>query len=47
MGKTLYLSDEAHTKLKMVSAARDKDMKEVVEEFIYNIDCSEIEQAAN
>jgi len=36
MGKQIYVSDEHHTKLKIASAQRGEDMKDIVESFIDN-----------
>lgn len=38
MGRQVYISDEHHRKLKLASAERDKQMGELVEEYIEDMD---------
>jgi len=38
MGRQVYISDEHHRKLKIASAQQDKQMGELVEEYIESIE---------
>jgi len=38
MGKQVYISDEMHTKLKIASTVRGKDMGDIVDEHIEEMD---------
>lgn len=40
MGRQVYISDEHHTKLKIASAQRDKQMGEIIEEYIESMELS-------
>lgn len=44
MGRQVYISDEHHKKLKIASTQREKDMGEIVEEHIEDIDVPGWEQ---
>lgn len=38
MGRQIYVSDEHHKKLKMISSYRGEDMKSMAEEWIESLD---------
>jgi len=44
-GKQIYVGEEYHRKLKMISAAEDRDMKDIVEEQIQQMEIPRFEQS--
>jgi hypothetical protein len=44
-GKQIYVGEEYHRKLKMISAAQDRDMKDIVEEQIQQMEIPSFEQS--
>jgi len=43
-GKQIYVGEEYHRKLKMISAAENRDMKDIVEEQIQQMETPKFEQ---